>query len=50
MKTLSMYKHDYKKAKTLKGKTTVMNKAMLNLNHVDQKKFYLWQIELMNVY
>lgn len=48
MKTLSDYKRQYKKAKTSKGKTSEMNKAMLNLSFADQQAFMKWQTEQMN--
>ncbi len=48
MKTLSTFKAEYKKAKTQKGKTSTMNRAMLNLSHDDQQKFVKWQSEEMN--
>lgn len=48
MKTLSNYKASYKRAKTSKGKTSVFNKAVLNLSHKDQQKFFAWQAEYMN--
>lgn len=43
MKTLSQYKSEYKKRKTAKGRTSVFNKAMLNLSHQDQQEFIKWQ-------
>ena len=46
MKTLSYYKSLYKRAKTIKGKASAMNSAMLNLNHSDQQLFIKFQTKL----
>jgi hypothetical protein len=43
MKDFSYFKSQYKRAKTLAGKKSVMNRAMLNLSHDDQQKFVSWQ-------
>ena len=49
MKTLATYKREYQKAKTQKGRSSAMNRAMLNLNYADQQAFMSWQIvEMMS--
>lgn len=48
MKKLSDYKKKYKRAKTQKGKTLAMNRAMLNLSYDDKELFVKWQNEIMN--
>jgi len=47
MTTLSNYKTRYKKAKTTKTKTKIMNLAMNNLSHENRQKFYDWQVDYM---
>jgi hypothetical protein len=48
MKNLSQYKASYKKSKTQATKQRIMNAAMLNLPHEDQKKFMRFQVKEMN--
>ena len=48
MKTLATYKSEYKKAKTQAGKSSAMNRAMLNLSYSDQQLFVKWQNNEMN--
>ncbi len=48
MKNLSYYKSLYKKAKTGKTRSKIMNFVMLNLGHSDQQNFIKWQVNNMN--
>lgn len=43
MKKLTYYKSQYARRKTQKGKSSVMNSAMLNLSYADQQAFIKWQ-------
>ena len=45
MKKVSYFKSRYKRAKTSKGRTSVMNRAMLNLTYSEQQKFVAWQVK-----
>jgi hypothetical protein len=44
MKTLLSYKKAYLNAKTQKGKTSIFNKAILNLNENDKNRFIKWHL------